>query len=515
MSLAGCGGSASHPPVASRPAALISIFESDQLLSTPARTLDELQRLGVQYVRVMVRWRYVTPEAWATATPAHFDGASPAAYPASNWAPYDALDRQAQARHIGVMFDITGGAPNWAMGPGAPNAVTAGGVWKPSATRFEAFVRAVGERYSGSYKPPGAATPLPRVSFWSLWNEPNLGEANLAPQTTDNSAVEVAPALYRDLLDAGWTALHQTGHASDTILIGELAPLGLSVRGMYPGVFGYMEPLRFLRALYCVGSSLRPLQGAAAAARSCPTTAAGSRNFARQHPALFQATGFAMHPYPSGGVAPNVVLPVDDPDFVYLATIQRLTRFLDRVTGVYGAASRYPIYSTEYGYKTNPPFPGGAPVNVAATYLNWAEYLSWRNPRLRSYDQYLLEDPSAKAHSEFVTGLEFTNRQPKPSFYAYRLPIYLPLTRQPHGHGLEVWGCVRPAHSVHTPGPAEIQLQRTSGGPFRTIQTVAVSGTNCYFDVVARFPSGGIARLAWSYPRGPTIYSRTVAITAS
>ena len=30
---------------------------------------------------------------------------------------------------------------------------------------------------------------------------------------------------------------------------------------------------------------------------------------------------------------------------------------------------------------------------LAASYLNWAEYLTWRDPRIRSYDQYLLIDP--------------------------------------------------------------------------------------------------------------------------
>ena len=514
LALAGCGGTASHRPAAANPAGLISIFESDQLLSTPARTLDQLRSLGVQYVRVMVRWRYVTPEAWATATPAHFDGASPGAYPAANWAPYDAIVRDAQARHIGVMFDITGGAPNWAMGPGyTPGG--AAGVWRPSATAFGAFVRAVGTRYSGSYEPPGATTPLPRVSFWSIWNEPNLGEADLAPQAIDGSKVEVSPAMYRGLLDAGWAGLHQTGHGTDTILIGELAPYGQPSGGIYPGTFGYMVPLRFLRALYCVGSSLRPLQGSAAAARDCPTTATGRRNFGREHPALFQASGFAMHPYSQGALAPNAVLPIDDPDFIYLATISRLARFLDRVTALYGVAHRYPIYSTEYGYQTNPPFSGNAPVEVAAGYINWAEYLSWRNPRLRSYDQYLLEDPRTGGPSKFVTGLEYASGQRKPLFYAYRLPIYLPVTAQPHGRRLEVWGCVRPAHFVRAPAPAEIQLQRHGQGAFRTIQTVTVSGAGCYFDVVVRFPSGGIARLAWSYPRGPTIFSRTVAITTS
>jgi hypothetical protein len=509
--VAGCGHSAPHKRSASARPRLLSIFETNQLLSNPAATLDQLRRLGVQYVRVLVRWRSIAPAPSAAVAP-HFDASSPASYPAANWAPYDAIDRDAAARHIGVLFDITGGAPQWATGPGfTPGG--ADGVWRPSASMFGPFARAVGARYSGSYTPPGASSPLPRVSFWSIWNEPNLGEADLAPQAIDHSTVDVSPRIYRQLLDAGWSALHQSGHGGDTILIAELAPYGQTsgFGGDVPGTFGYMVPLRFVRALYCVDKSLHPLRGAAAAARGCPSTADGSHAFASDHPALFKATGFAVHPYPSGGVPPNVVLP-GEPDFVYLATLSRLTRVLDAVTREYGASRRLPLYSTEYGYRTTPPLPGGVPLAQAPAYENWAEYLAWRNPRLRSWDHYLLADPPPGGPSKFVTGLEFANGVPKPTYAAYRLPIYLPVTS--HGsRGLEVWGCVRPAYYEPSPQHAEIQLQRGAGGPFKTVSSVSLTSSSCYFDVTVRFPSAGNVRIAWTYPGGPTIYSREVAIT--
>ena len=516
LAAAGCGGSAkrSHPtPAPTRPA-LISIFEADQLLSNPAATLDQLRRLGVQDVRVLVRWRTVAPAASSTHAPPHFDASSPAAYPAAGWAPYDAIDRDAAARHMGVLFNITGGAPQWATGAGfTPGG--ADGVWRPSASLFEPFVRAVGTRYSGSYTPPGSSSPLPRVSFWSIWNEPNLGEADLAPQATANSTIDVSPKMYRQLLDAGWSGLHRSGHGDDTILIGELAPYGQTsgFNGNVPGTFGYMVPLRFVRALYCVNASLHPLRGTPAAARGCPTSPSGSRAFAGRHPALFQASGFAVHPYPSGGVAPNVVLP-DEPDFVYLATLSRLTRVLDAVTRQYGVGRRFPLYSTEYGYRTTPPLPGGVSVAQAPAYENWAEYMAWRNPRLRSWDHYLLLDPPVGGPSKFVTGLEFANGAPKPTYAAYRMPIYLPTTAQRAGSGLELWGCVRPIYYEPAPQPARIQLRAAGQAAFKTIVSVALSRTSCYFDRTIRFPSAGTVRVAWTYSGGPTIYSREVAITA-
>jgi hypothetical protein len=351
------------------------------------------------------------------------------------------------------------------------------------------------------------------VSFWSVWNEPNLGEANLAPQATKDSKIEASPQMYRQLLDGAWSSLQATGHGHDTILIGEIAPYGQFIGQDVPGNFGYMVPLRFVRALYCVDASLRPLQGRVAAVRGCPTTAAASKRFAQDNPALFQASGFAVHPYPQGSVPPSKVLPFGK-DFVYLSTLSRLEHVLDTVTGLYGVGRQFLLYSTEYGYFTNPPFQAGAPPALAAEYLNWAEYMSWHMPRLRSWDQYLLVDPDPTSGSHFVTGLEFFGGRPKPSYDAYRMPIFLPVTRQPHGQALEVWGCVRPAHYTQRPQDVHVELQAGGHGSFQNVVTIPVSDPSGYFDTKVKFPSGGQVRLAWSYPHGPTIFSRQVTISA-
>ena len=218
---------------------------------------------------------------------------------------------------MGVDMALEAPAPLWAIGAGLPPGTSSGfvGSWEPSAKEYGLFVKAVGMRYDGHYTPPGQTAPLPAVRFWSIWNEPNYG-AQLAPQAVDNSTVEVSPLLYRELLDAAWTALGQTGHADDKILIGEIAPRG-ETTGDQPGNFSGMVPLRFIRALYCVDASLHPLQGTAATLRGCPATAAGSKAFPSQHPGLFHATGFAFHPYPQGQVTPNTPTP-NEPDYADL-----------------------------------------------------------------------------------------------------------------------------------------------------------------------------------------------------
>jgi hypothetical protein len=373
-------------------------------------------------------------------------------------------------------------------------------------------VHALGERYSGRYTAPGATSPLPRVSFWSVWNEPNYG-ADLAPQAIDNSTLEVSPVLYRRLVDAAWSGLERSGHGRDTILVGELAPGGISGHG-FPGNFAGMVPLRFVRTLYCVDASLRPLTGAAAAARSCPTTAAGAKGFPAQHPALFHASGIAVHPYSQGALAPNLITP-GEPDYANLASLPHLERTLDAIQSAYGSPVRFPLYSTEYGYKTNPPYVAGVPLAIAPDFLNWAEYISWLDPRIRSFDQYLLADPPSASASKFDSGLELASGFPKPTLAAFRLPIYLPTTGAQRGTALEVWGCLRPAR--YAGGRAAraglLEFSRLPAGPFRPVRSVSAGRSDCHFDLSAHFPGTGFVRLSWSYPGGATIHSRLVAVT--
>ncbi|MGI8414381.1 MAG: hypothetical protein ACR2LV_11540 [Solirubrobacteraceae bacterium] len=493
---------------------LESIFEATpQLLADPVKTLDTLRRLGADRIRLFVAWGALAPDAASRSRPRHFDAADPAAYPPASWASYDTIVRNATARGIGVDLDLTAPPPAWASRPGAPHPRTQP-QWKPSSPEFGLFVRAVATRYSGRYTPPGASKPLPRVDFWSIWNEPNYGP-DLAPQAIDHSTVEVSPALYRGLVRVAWAALQGTGHGHDTILIGELAPRGQTI-GDSPGNFGGMVPLRFLRALYCADGANRPLRGAAAVLRGCPSTAGASARFASENPGLFHAGGFAAHPYPQAQ-PPNALTP-GEPDYADLPALPKLERTLDTLQRAYGSSTRFDLYSTEYGYRTDPPERGFATPDQAAYYINWGEYLSWRDPRVRSYDQYLLIDPpTSPSRAPFESGLQFASGVRKPSYDAYRMPLYLPRTTSTPGQPLEVWGCVRPARFVHLDTgkrqAVRLEFQPHGRGAFEPMRIVRLTDPYGYFDVREAFATSGTLRLRWSYPGGPTISSRTVAIT--
>ena len=513
----------------------VSVFQADpQVLSNPTGTLQTLRDLGVNMVRVNVTWNQIAPSALSPRRPAGFDATDPGAYPAGGWAPYDAVVRVAAADHVAVDFTINGPAPLWATGSGAPRGTTGyfRADWEPSAKEYGDFVTALATRYDGSYKPHGSATALARVSFWSIWNEPNYGY-DIAPQGTGpNQSIPNSPHVYRNLLDAAWSSLNATGHTTrtDKILFGEVTPHGNNVFG----VFANMKPLIFLRSLYCVDSSYRELHGSAARAQGCPTTAAGSRSFRKQNPALFSASAFAAHPYEEAS-PPNLPTHLcgpgqrslcagapSDPDFADLPEVPRLERTLDRLNGIYGSHSHFPVWSTEYGFRTRPPDPReGVSQANAAIYMNEAEYLSYKQSRLVSYSQYGLVDQPPPAY--FDTGLINPNGSPKPGFDAYRMPLWLPSTSTRKGRKLEVWGAVRPASFAKLDtGKAQsvlVQFQAGSKGAFTTIATVPITNSRGYFDVHVAFPSSGSVRLAWTYPTGDpllgggTAFSRTQKIT--
>ena len=171
----------------------------------------------------------------------------------------------------------------------------------------------------------------------------------------------------------------------------------------------------------------------------------------------------------------------------------------------------------------------------APSHFNWAEYISWRNPRIASFFQYLLHDPLPSLRSDdwggFASGLRNYNRKAKATYAAWRLPLYMPVTRARRGQRLEVWGCARAARyailDTGLPQTVRIELQPRGRGGFETIRSATISRptASCYFDLRVRFPTSGIVRLSWPYPtldsglgyfdplKPHTAHSRSVSIT--
>jgi Cellulase (glycosyl hydrolase family 5) len=397
-----------------------SIFEDHPTLvrSGPIvrdQTLDTIKGLGADTLRIEVKWAEVAPSPTARKQPA-VDTTDPGVYP--GFQPYDDLVVRAVAKGFRVMITLAPDAPRWATSGGR------GGNYKISAPRFAAFARAVGRRYSGSYG------GLPAVGYWSIWNEPNH-IFFLKPRAQ-------SARVYRGMVQSGVPALRATAPKGAKIFVGELAPVGTATK-----VIG---PLRFMQQWLCLDSRFKRLRGRAAARQGC------------KHFKKVNADGFAHHPY-----GPTTAVPRRR-DIINMLAIRRLGSALDKAGRAGRIRRGLPIYSTEFGYQTNPPDPfvSTSPARQAEL-LNKLEEYSYRYARLKSYSQYLLFDDVARSGSSalrwagFQTGLRFSNGKAKPAFDAYMLALVVHKRRG----GVSIWGHVRPGT-----GTRYVQLQRRSGGSF-------------------------------------------------
>jgi hypothetical protein len=454
-----------------------SIFEDDQTLVLSSatireRTLDDLKTLGVDTVHSVVFWNKVTPDPLSTHRPAGFDGSNPAAYPASLWDRYDGLVRGAQARRMDVLLSPSSPMPAWASTCKASLKVRK--VCRPNPTQFKRFVQALGTRYSGSYADENEGKGvLPRVSRWSIWNEPNQG-GWLQPQATKRGAV--APMLYRELVRAAILGLRASGHGSDEILFGETAPIG---RRSGPASSRPTPPGEFLRDALCIDSRGRAL-------RSRSLDCGGG--FAR-----LPVTGVAHHPYTRGGSQPPTSK--GSSTEITISSISRLKTILRQA----GAKRRIPrnlsIQYTEYGFQTNPP-DGLFGVSLAkqAAWINESDFIAWHDPRVRAVAQYEMRDEASL--SAFQTGLRFNDGRLKPSWAAYRLPLWVAR----RGSTLLVWGQLRPAADGAVE-QVDIQNAPTANGAFTSVRTVAVRSRKGFFNV--KLPKrAGVWRVSWTPSTG-------------
>jgi hypothetical protein len=452
-----------------------SIIQDDRRLLllgafTQAQTLDDARALGADVVRANVTWANFAPKPHSKKRPKHFNGSNPKAY-GKRLQILDSLVSGAKARGLQVQLTPTGPAPKWAS-----RCAHKSSTCKPSATEFGRFVRALGKRYRS-------------VKLWSIWNEPNL-KAWLSPQYSARGTHPVleSAVLYRSLARAAIRGLRATGHKKHTILLGETAPVGLdpavcNLRPVHsrPGCIKSRpssRPEDFLRALFCIKGNGRSLTGSARREEHCTG-----------HYSKFRVSGFAHHPYTSGAEQPPLARP--SAHNITIAVTSRLTRLLDQAARRGRIPKKLPVYFTENGWQTNPPDTQfGVSFAQQATYMNQSDWISYRNPRVKSVSQYEIVDDAVTA--AFQTGVRLADGTPKPSYDAYRLPIWV----SGRGSTATLYGQVRPA-ADSTPQSVEIQHAAGAGSAFQTVQTLTVSSKKGQF--TQPVPNqGGLWRLRWN-----------------
>ena len=425
---------------------------------SPDAGLNTIQDLGATAVRIQMNWSLVAPNAGSAHAPS-FNQTDPNAYPAASWARYDAAIDGAVARGLRVYLTLTGAAPKWAT-------PRHDGLTSPSSSAFGKFATAVGRRYGS------------KVSWWSIWNEPNLGKLLKPIYKGSRGRTLESPTIYRQLYLQAYSGL-RSAHVTAPILIGELAPRANSQR-----VNGTVAPLAFLRAVLCLDGNYRK-------ARSC---------------ARVPTQGVAMHPYTTQF---GPFFQPANRDDVTIGVLSRLVTAVDRAARAGALPGHLPIYVSEFGVQSYPDRFVGVPLPTQSDYRSIGEHMAWSNSRVAGFSQYLLRDDISVggATGRFQSGLFlYPTGTPKPAYYGFRLPL---VVGKGHGSRVALWGFVRPAHGRG--GTLTIQVKDRGRG-WITYATQRYGGSG-YWTRGATAKAGRQWRVVWTDPATGKVWdgSATVA----
>jgi hypothetical protein len=408
----------------------------------PNLALERVRGLGARAVRVILYWRQVAPAGNSPNRPSGFDAADPAD-PNYAWSPYDAALKRV-ARHgltpiVGVQQ-----APGWAEGP-APGRP---GTRRPNAEELALFATAAAKRYSGRFG------DLPRVRYWQVWNEPNLG-VFLNPQVEQGKLV--SPELYRELVNRFSAAVHAV-HADNLVIAGGTAPFGR--RGSANGT----PPLQFMRALLC-------LSGRTTLKRVCEKQT--------------DLDVWAHNPYTLGEPTRQAI----DRDNVSLGDLPRMRDVLFAAgrAGTITGKRTVPFWVTEFSWDSNPPDPEGVPAALHTRWVAEALYQMWTaGVSLVTWFQ-LRDDP--RGATPFQSGLYLNDGpgysldKPKGAATAFRFPF---VAFRDQGRVL-VWG------RSPTQTRVQIRIEQLVGDAWRTVASFS-SDTAGIFTASLRLTDGGSLR---------------------
>ena len=355
--------------------------EPDTLYGDPATAFATLKTLKAQVLRVNLYWG---GNKWAVANSKPTDATDPGD-PAYTWSLYDRLVKYAALNDIKVVFSILF-TPSWANGGKARS------VAPTNFTDLQNFAYAAAERYSGLWTPPAwqrdptlgiDATPLPKVSMWTAWNEPNNPDW-LTPQykrVGGKWRIESAYE-YAQICNAVYAGVHSPGLGplpGEQVACGVTGPKGNDApTSKRPSV----DPLSFLTAAHGFGMKTFDV--------------------------------YAHHPYADAGSESPIYIPSgNNKRRIQLGNIKVL---LAQITKFYGPKH---LWITEYGYQTNPPDKTIFGVSWAkqAADMKQAYAIARANPRIDMMLWFLIKDePNIGG---WQSGLETVAGVHKPSWNTF------------------------------------------------------------------------------------------------
>ena len=168
----------------------------------PAQRIQILKRLGVDVVRLTLRWDTVAQSR--PADPRDPDD------PAYNWELYDSILQRLRTAHIAVLVSLWG-TPEWANGGSKPNYVPR------DSTSLGSFAYA-------------ASTKYPWITRWTIWNEPNV-RLFLIPNSPRVYVTRLLNPAYRALKSANPRNLVAGGVTSPRKTPSGVSPIAW-IRGM-------------------------------------------------------------------------------------------------------------------------------------------------------------------------------------------------------------------------------------------------------------------------------------------
>jgi hypothetical protein len=172
-----------------------------------AREVSAIASVGVNAIRVSVKWNLIEPDLGGPL----------------RWGPVDAAVQAAREHSLRILMTLEGPAPRWAQDPSADP--TANGNPPLKASDFGAFVDEVARRYSDA------------TSSWEVWNEPNIPHY-LDPPTVDT---------YLPLLREAFKSIRRSGSVAPVLTGGTSSNLAGTpdldfIRGLYAsGASGYFD----------------------------------------------------------------------------------------------------------------------------------------------------------------------------------------------------------------------------------------------------------------------------------
>jgi hypothetical protein len=360
--------------------------EANTLYGDPAAAFATLASLNTQVLRVNLYWG---GSKYAVATKKPNDATDPGD-PAYNWSLYDRLIRYANQYNIKVVFSILF-TPSWANGGKART------VAPTSSQTLHDFAYAAAERYSGYYTAPtwqqdpnnsASQLPLPKVTMWTAWNEPN-NPLWLTPQYKRvGSTWRVESALqYAKICNAVYSGVHdvlispEKGKVpGEQVACGVTGPKGNDAPATSRAS---VDPLTFLTAAHRYGMKTFDV--------------------------------YAHHPYADAGAEAPSFVPKGR--FARRVQMGNLNLLMSLLTKYYGKKH---LWITEYGYQTNPPDKTIFGISWAkqAAYMQQAYALARKNPRIDMMLWFLIRDESNIGG--WQSGLETIAGKKKPSWNAFK-----------------------------------------------------------------------------------------------